>query len=28
LGYDLAAQFWHFLGILWIYLLLFLAFLR
>ncbi len=28
LGYDLASQFWHFLGILWIYLLLFLAFLR
>ena len=28
LGYDLAGQFWHFLGILWIYLLLFLAFLR
>lgn len=28
LGYDLASQFWHFLGILWIYLLLFLLFLR
>ena len=28
LGYDVASQFWHFLGILWIYLLLFLAFLR
>ncbi|MDG1253440.1 MAG: cytochrome c oxidase subunit 3 [Schleiferiaceae bacterium] len=28
LGYDLAGQFWHFLGILWIYLLLFLAILR
>lgn len=28
LGYTLAGQFWHFLGLLWIYLLLFLAFLR
>ena len=28
LGYSLATQFWHFLGILWIYLLLFLVFLR
>jgi cytochrome c oxidase subunit 3 len=28
LGYTLGGQFWHFLGLLWIYLLLFLAFLR